>query len=407
MVTMEEDHYTTFSPPLWRQRRTFILDILRQHNVSSVLDYGCGEGSVLSFLIPPTLNITRLAGLDICMDSLKEAVERCQPWPADYSQLREYPLTIDVYQGSVDEYDKRLAGFDAIICSEVIEHLYAPVLDRILNTALGQYHPRIFIVTTPNAEYNVHFEQLNYGQPNAVFRHDDHKFEWTRQEFQTWCKKGAQQHNYDVSFHGIGLVDGKKDDVSLGHCTQACVFVRRDSSVAMDPINNNVPHRHVKRIDFPYYNEPPLSNHEALEVIEGYIATLCQVDVDIPSLPQQQHPPAVLEWCLDWSDISQPSSSSNDDDIPTSNKDNPPQQQPTPPYDQQYTRTPQRFPIEILWDILHIRQICKSMARLKELLTECSSAYQIDKEDLIVCKSFPVIRDDNVYSTTSEDDNDL
>lgn len=202
-------------------------------------------------------------------------------------------------------------------------------------------------------------------------------------------------------------MDGKKDDVSLGHCTQACVFVRRDSSVAMDPINNNVPHRHVKRIDFPYYNEPPLSNHEALEVIEGYIATLCQVDVDIPSLPQQQHPPAVLEWCLDWSDISQPSSSSNDDDIPTSNKDNPPQQQPTPPYDQQYTRTPQRFPIEILWDILHIRQICKSMARLKELLTECSSAYQIDKEDLIVCKSFPVIRDDNVYSTTSEDDNDL
>lgn len=138
------------------------------------------------------------------MDSLEEAVERCQPWPTDYSQLREYPLSIDIYQGrihtvdvivllligigigSVDEYDKRLAGFDAIICSEVIEHLYAPVLDRILNTALGQYHPRIFIVTTPNAEYNVHFEQLNYGQPNAVFRHDDHKFEWTRQEFQTW-----------------------------------------------------------------------------------------------------------------------------------------------------------------------------------------------------------------------------
>ena len=201
-------------------------------------------------------------------------------------------------------------------------------------------------------------------------------------------------------------MDGKRNDTSLGHCTQACIFVRRDPIDAIESINHNTPHRHVKHIDFPYYNEPPLSNHEALEVIEGYIATLCQVDVDDP--PRQQHQPVVLEWCLDWSDISQPSSSTSSDDIPI--KDHP-QQQPTPPCDQQYTRIPQRFPIGILWDILHIRQICQTMSRLKELLTECSSAYQIDKEDLIVCKSFPLLRDDNVYSISTvsddQDDNDL
>lgn len=211
------------------------------------------------------------------------------------------------------------------------------------------------------------------------------------------CEKGAQQYNYDVSFHGIGLIDGKRNDTSLGHCTQACVFVRRgDSTTAMDSINNNAPHQHLKRIDFPYYNEPPLSNQEALEVIEGYIATLCQVDVKDPS---SQHPPAsVLEWCLDWSDLSQPSSSK---DIPIKDYL---QQQPTPPSDQLFTRIPQRFSLEILWDILHIRQICKTMDRLKELLTECSSAYEIDKGDLIVSKSFPVFQDDNVYSISTVSD---
>ena len=39
------------------------------------------------------------------------------------------------------------------------------------------------IVTTPNAEYNVKFETLPAGQ----FRHPDHRFEWTREEFADWA----------------------------------------------------------------------------------------------------------------------------------------------------------------------------------------------------------------------------
>lgn len=38
LASMEEDRYpgTTFSPPLWRQRRTFILETLRKYSISSV-----------------------------------------------------------------------------------------------------------------------------------------------------------------------------------------------------------------------------------------------------------------------------------------------------------------------------------------------------------------------------------
>lgn len=82
--------------------------------------------------------------------------------------------------------DQRLMNYEAIICSEVIEHLYPDILDKILPVTLGIYQPRVLIVTTPNAEYNINFEDLNYGKPNATMRHDDHKFEWTRQQFQEW-----------------------------------------------------------------------------------------------------------------------------------------------------------------------------------------------------------------------------
>jgi len=56
--------------------------------------------------------------------------------------------------------------------------------------------PKIVVVSTPNNEFNIVFEALNnhnvsYGHLSAnekfKFRHDDHKFEWNRKEFQDWC----------------------------------------------------------------------------------------------------------------------------------------------------------------------------------------------------------------------------
>ncbi|KAI7853050.1 hypothetical protein BDC45DRAFT_174767 [Circinella umbellata] len=270
---MEEDRSGFFNPPLWRQRRTFILDILRKHGASTVLDYGCGEASVLSFLIPSTddpIQIIKLAGVDICSEVLEEAVQACQPWEEDYKCLREKPLTIDIYQGSVDQFDTRLLGYEALVCSEVIEHLYKPTLDKFLDITLGHYSPPMMIVTTPNSEYNINFDELQYGTPNAIFRHDDHKFEWTRQEFQEWCHEGAIKYNYDVEFKGIGLVEGKRDDLSVGHCTQACIFTRRQEYEKSSLLEQEKqqPHQLVKHIEFPYYSEPPLSDDQALVEIE-------------------------------------------------------------------------------------------------------------------------------------------
>lgn len=50
--------------------------------------------------------------------------------------------------------------------------------------------PYVVFVTTPNCEFNVCFatdKAENYWNINGtVFRHWDHKFEWSRAEFAAW-----------------------------------------------------------------------------------------------------------------------------------------------------------------------------------------------------------------------------
>lgn len=60
----------------------------------------------------------------------------------------------------------------------------------------GIYKPKLVIITTPNAEFNVNFPNLNYGTSESTFRHDDHKFEWTREEFESWCFTICQEFKF-------------------------------------------------------------------------------------------------------------------------------------------------------------------------------------------------------------------
>ena len=70
-------------------------------------------------------------------------------------------------------------------------------------------------MTTPNVEYNAIFNSL----PSGEFRHRDHRFEWTRKEFETWARAVANRHAYAVRFRGVGDVDPNR-----GAPTQMAVF---------------------------------------------------------------------------------------------------------------------------------------------------------------------------------------
>lgn len=79
--------------------------------------------------------------------------------------------------------------------------------------------PRVAFVSTPNVEYNrvIRFcaEQvvdalLPTGSDGHPMRDRDHKFEWTRAQFERWCLAHAQSHGYSVTFSGVGIATAHK-----------------------------------------------------------------------------------------------------------------------------------------------------------------------------------------------------
>lgn len=105
-----------------------------------------------------------------------------------------------------------------------IEHVYQNILDNIPKNIFEFIHPKLVVFTTPNYDFNVLFGEPLF--PNG-FRHDDHKFEWTRAQFQEWAYNICTQYpDYYVEFYGIGPPPPGQEH--LGHCSQMAVFVRRD-----------------------------------------------------------------------------------------------------------------------------------------------------------------------------------
>lgn len=239
------DGKTNFSPSLWKQRRHFALQLLEQHACQRVIDFGCGQGSLLQELLNSPL-FTRIAGLDISSSALAKAAATSKRSHVDTRMNRETQVQLDLYEGSLADADERFLDFDALTCLEVVEHLDPEVLDALPMTVFELYRPRLAIFSTPNAEFNVNFPELNYGTSESIYRHGDHRFEWKRDEFQQWANKIALQYGYLVTFSGVGTFT---DDTEFGHCSQIAVFIR------IGPFSNSIPvdrsYKHISTISYP------------------------------------------------------------------------------------------------------------------------------------------------------------
>jgi 3' terminal RNA ribose 2'-O-methyltransferase Hen1 len=196
-----------------QQRLAAVVAALKQSGAKRVLDLGCGEGRLLKELLEDQ-TFEEVVGMDVSHRALEIATERLHLDRLPSKQRDR----IKLLQGSVYYRDKRLSGYDAATVVEVIEHLDPPRLagcDRVL---FEFARPQTIVVTTPNVEYNVKFENL----PAGKFRHKDHRFEWTREEFQEWANRVAKRCGYSVIFLPVGI-----EDLLVGAPTQMGVF-RRD-----------------------------------------------------------------------------------------------------------------------------------------------------------------------------------
>ncbi|WP_342381299.1 3' terminal RNA ribose 2'-O-methyltransferase Hen1 [Myxococcus stipitatus] len=195
------------------QRRDAVLAVLMEHGATSVVDVGCGEGKLLRELLKERC-FTRITGMDVSIRSLEIASERLRLERLPELQRQR----IQLLHGSLLYRDARLSGYDAATVVEVVEHLDPPRLAAFERTLFEWARPGLVVLTTPNAEYNVRFTG---GLTEEGFRHGDHRFEWTRAQFEAWARTQAERFGYRVRMAPVGTVDEE-----VGAPTQMAVFTR-------------------------------------------------------------------------------------------------------------------------------------------------------------------------------------
>ncbi|MFT7841732.1 3' terminal RNA ribose 2'-O-methyltransferase Hen1 [Saccharothrix sp. BKS2] len=211
---LEEPVLAERQVPLAVLRRETVVARLRAAGALRVLDLGCGDGALLRDLLQEP-GFTEVQGVDVSVRALQVAARRLHLDQLPDRQRERLVLR----QSSLTYADPELAGYDAAVLMEVVEHLDPDRLPALEHSVFTVARPRTVLVTTPNVEYNDLFDTL----PRGRYRHADHRFEWTRAEFRDWAAGVAGRRGYTVRHLPIG-----PEDAERGAPTQLAVFTLGD-----------------------------------------------------------------------------------------------------------------------------------------------------------------------------------
>ena len=176
----------------------------------SIVDLGSGEGK-LSEKLGFIEGVQEILAVEPSQSASIKALKRFE----QVEPKKNFIMPTQII-GSLFYFDERLKNKDIIILCEVIEHIDEHRLPKIMKTILQDYRPKALLLTTPNKEYNAVYEM------DTEYRHLDHRFEWTRDEFTQWCEKQNEAQEYELIFDGIG-----EQHELYGYPTQMCLFSRK------------------------------------------------------------------------------------------------------------------------------------------------------------------------------------
>jgi small RNA 2'-O-methyltransferase len=173
------------------QRLDAVLAALRAVGAETVLDLGCGDGPLLMRLVHEP-EVRRIVGVDVSAEAL-QALRKALSAASDKQRGK-----VELVHGSMTEGGEALAGFDAAVLVETIEHIEPDRLSLLERAVFRDMAPKSVIITTPDSDFNALL-----GVPGHRMRHRDHRFEWGRARFRSWAGGVAQRNAYEVGFEAL------------------------------------------------------------------------------------------------------------------------------------------------------------------------------------------------------------
>lgn len=185
-----------------QQRRSYISRVLPFDK--AILDIGCGEGF---YAIPFA---AKLEHCYYAIDVREEMIETVLRKAARKEMDNIIPFL------SIEHF---LADYNGesvdVILTEVIEHMSKEEAKQLILQVCERIDFDHFIITTPNADFNVFYEISGY-------RHEDHKWEMGQSEFQAWFRSIAQEAGTPFAFISIG------DEVNGIPTTQGVILRKKE-----------------------------------------------------------------------------------------------------------------------------------------------------------------------------------
>lgn len=166
------------------QRLEAVLAAIRESGAESILDLGCGDGSLLVQLAQEPA-VKRILGIDLSADALARLREKLHEAPAECREK------VELIHGSISDPSPALTGFDAAVLVETIEHIDPDRLSALERRVFRDMRPSTVVITTPNGDFN-----SLLGVPPHRFRHPDHRFEWGREKFRSWVAGVGRRNSY-------------------------------------------------------------------------------------------------------------------------------------------------------------------------------------------------------------------
>jgi len=169
-----------------------VLKILRRLGASSVLDVGCGNGALCGTLKEEGFNVV----------GVEYDQEGCEIARRTYPGIRFY--NIGVYDSPEQIMKDYPEGFDCVVSTEVVEHLFSPRFLPIFAARAVRASRGHLIISTP---YHGFLKNLLL----SLFNHWDVHLSplWEGGHVKLWSKKTLTQllekNGFEVvEFHGVG-----------------------------------------------------------------------------------------------------------------------------------------------------------------------------------------------------------